>query len=45
MILLSPVTSYYSGDVKVCRTFSRAANGGIGAKAAGIMVLNFTQLI
>jgi branched-chain amino acid aminotransferase len=37
MILLSPVTSYYSGDVKVlCRTFSRAANGGIGAaKAAG----------
>jgi branched-chain amino acid aminotransferase len=45
MILLSPVTSYYSGDVKVlCRTFSRAANGGIGAaKAAGIMVLNFTN--
>jgi branched-chain amino acid aminotransferase len=42
MILLSPVTSYYSGDVNY-RTFSRAANGGIGAaKAAEIMVLNFT---
>ena len=38
MILLSPVTSYYSGDVKVliAEHFSRAANGGIGAaKAAG----------
>jgi branched-chain amino acid aminotransferase len=34
MILLSPVTSYYSGDVKLCRTFSRAANGGIGAAKA-----------
>jgi branched-chain amino acid aminotransferase len=38
MILLSPVSSYYSGDVKVlvAEHFSRAANGGIGAaKAAG----------
>ncbi len=38
MILLSPVTSYYSGDVKVliAEHYSRAANGGIGAaKAAG----------
>jgi len=38
MIILSPVTSYYSGDVKVliAEHFSRAANGGIGAaKAAG----------
>lgn len=38
MIILSPVTSYYAGDVKVliAEHYSRAANGGIGAaKAAG----------
>ncbi len=38
MIILSPVKSYYSGEVKVliAEHFSRAANGGIGAaKAAG----------
>lgn len=38
MIILSPVKSYYSGDVKVivAEHYSRAANGGIGAaKAAG----------
>lgn len=38
MIILSPVSSYYSGEVKVliAEHFSRAANGGIGAaKAAG----------
>nr|WP_317632113.1 branched-chain amino acid aminotransferase [uncultured Flavobacterium sp.] len=37
-IILSPVKSYYSGEVKVVIAdhFSRAANGGIGAaKAAG----------
>ncbi|MGG7035566.1 MAG: branched-chain amino acid aminotransferase [Flavobacterium sp.] len=37
-IILSPVKSYYSGDVKVliAEHYSRAANGGIGAaKAAG----------
>ncbi len=37
-IILSPVKSYYSGEVKVlvAEYFSRAANGGIGsAKAAG----------
>lgn len=44
MILLSPVTSYYSGDVKVliAEHFSRAANGGIGAaKAAGNYAAQF----
>lgn len=38
MIILSPVKSYYSGEVKViiAEHYSRAANGGIGAaKAAG----------
>lgn len=38
MIILSPVKSYYSGEVKVlvAEHFSRAANGGIGAaKTAG----------
>lgn len=44
MIILSPVTSYYSGDVKVliAEHFSRAANGGIGAaKAAGNYAAQF----
>ena len=38
MIILSPASSYYSGEVKVviAEHYSRAANGGIGAaKAAG----------
>ena len=38
VIILSPVKSYYSGEVKViiAEHYSRAANGGIGAaKAAG----------
>lgn len=38
MIIMSPVKSYYAGEVKViiAEHFSRAANGGIGyAKAAG----------
>jgi branched-chain amino acid aminotransferase len=38
MIILSPVKSYYAGEVKVlvAEHYSRAANGGIGsAKAAG----------
>jgi branched-chain amino acid aminotransferase len=38
MIILSPVSAYYAGEVKVliAEHFSRAANGGIGAaKAAG----------
>jgi branched-chain amino acid aminotransferase len=38
MILMSPVQSYYSGDVKViiAQEYSRSANGGVGAaKAAG----------
>lgn len=38
MIILSPVRSYYAGEVKVivAEHYSRAANGGIGAaKAAG----------
>lgn len=38
MILLCPVKAYYTGDVKVliAETYSRAANGGVGAaKAAG----------
>jgi len=38
MILLCPVKSYYTGDVKVliAEHYSRAANGGVGAaKAAG----------
>ncbi|WP_158729453.1 MULTISPECIES: branched-chain amino acid aminotransferase [unclassified Flavobacterium] len=44
MIILSPVTSYYSGDVKVliAEHYSRAANGGIGAaKAAGNYAAQF----
>ncbi|MGO4904391.1 branched-chain amino acid aminotransferase [Flavobacterium sp. W20_MBD1_R3] len=44
MIILSPVSSYYSGDVKViiAEHFSRAANGGIGAaKAAGNYAAQF----
>jgi branched-chain amino acid aminotransferase len=44
MIILSPVKSYYSGDVKVliAEHFSRAANGGIGAaKAAGNYAAQF----
>ena len=44
MIILSPVTSYYSGEVKVliAEHFSRAANGGIGAaKAAGNYAAQF----
>ncbi|WP_035671206.1 branched-chain amino acid aminotransferase [Flavobacterium sp. 83] len=44
MIILSPVTAYYSGDVKVliAEHFSRAANGGIGAaKAAGNYAAQF----
>ncbi|MFV8347052.1 branched-chain amino acid aminotransferase [Flavobacterium sp. ZB4P13] len=44
MIILSPVTSYYAGDVKVliAEHFSRAANGGIGAaKAAGNYAAQF----
>ena len=49
MIILSPVTAYYSGEVKVliAEHFSRAANGGIGAaKAAGNYAAQFypTQL-
>lgn len=38
MILLCPVKTYYTGDVKVliAENYSRAANGGVGAaKAAG----------
>ena len=38
MIILSPVNTYYSGDVKVeiAEHYSRSANGGVGAaKAAG----------
>ncbi|RTY87695.1 branched-chain amino acid aminotransferase [Flavobacterium sp. RSP49] len=44
MIILSPVSSYYSGDVKViiAEHYSRAANGGIGAaKAAGNYAAQF----
>lgn len=44
MIILSPVKSYYSGEVKVliAEHFSRAANGGIGAaKAAGNYAAQF----
>ena len=44
MIILSPVTSYYSGEVKVliAEHYSRAANGGIGAaKAAGNYAAQF----
>jgi branched-chain amino acid aminotransferase len=44
MIILSPVKSYYSGDVKVliAEHYSRAANGGIGAaKAAGNYAAQF----
>jgi branched-chain amino acid aminotransferase len=44
MIILSPVSAYYSGDVKVliAEHFSRAANGGIGAaKAAGNYAAQF----
>ena len=44
MIILSPVTSYYAGDVKVliAEHYSRAANGGIGAaKAAGNYAAQF----
>lgn len=44
LIILSPVSSYYSGDVKViiAEHFSRAANGGIGAaKAAGNYAAQF----
>ena len=44
MIILSPVTSYYAGEVKVliAEHFSRAANGGIGAaKAAGNYAAQF----
>ena len=49
MIILSPVTSYYAGEVKVliAEHYSRAANGGIGAaKAAGNYAAQFypTQL-
>ena len=43
-IILSPVKSYYSGEVKVVIAdhFSRAANGGIGAaKAAGNYAAQF----
>jgi branched-chain amino acid aminotransferase len=44
MIILSPVSAYYAGDVKVliAEHFSRAANGGIGAaKAAGNYAAQF----
>ena len=44
MIILSPVKSYYSGEVKVliAEHYSRAANGGIGAaKAAGNYAAQF----
>ena len=44
MIILSPVTSYYAGEVKVliAEHYSRAANGGIGAaKAAGNYAAQF----
>lgn len=44
MIILSPVSSYYAGDVKViiAEHYSRAANGGIGAaKAAGNYAAQF----
>jgi branched-chain amino acid aminotransferase len=44
MIILSPVSAYYAGEVKVliAEHFSRAANGGIGAaKAAGNYAAQF----
>jgi branched-chain amino acid aminotransferase len=44
MIILSPVSAYYSGEVKVliAEHYSRAANGGIGAaKAAGNYAAQF----
>ena len=44
MIILSPATDYYSGEVKVliAEHYSRAANGGIGAaKAAGNYAAQF----
>lgn len=44
MILLSPVQAYYKGEVKVviAQTFSRAADGGVGAvKAAGNYAAQF----
>ena len=44
MIILSPVSAYYAGEVKVliAEHYSRAANGGIGAaKAAGNYAAQF----
>ncbi|MFT6126795.1 branched-chain amino acid aminotransferase [Candidatus Marifrigoribacter sp. Uisw_064] len=44
MILLSPVQAYYKGEVKVviAQSFSRAADGGVGAvKAAGNYAAQF----
>jgi branched-chain amino acid aminotransferase len=44
MIILSPVQSYYAGEVRVvfADKFSRAANGGVGyAKAAGNYAASF----